>query len=74
MLDRHVEGIRLPGIRMLRLLTYPLHRIEKLLSRLAEDPAAFELVIAVSDKHVRKRLERFVMTANKQIVNRIQSK
>ena len=54
--DEHLpRGFGLPDFRLMRVVTYPLRSVERLLERLAEDPHAWPAVLARSDEWMQQR-------------------
>ena len=51
-----IEGLALPELEMMRVVTYPLKRVETLLHRLGEDPSKAEELERVSDSVMRERM------------------
>jgi hypothetical protein len=51
-----VEGFALPELELMRVVTYPLRRIETLLERLAQNPHLSSKVFMASCPHVRNRM------------------
>ena len=52
-----IRGFGLPDFRMMRVVTYPLHSVERLLQRLADDPHSWSAVLARSDKRIQQRAD-----------------
>ena len=53
-----LAGLSMPDYRILRVVTYPLRRIENLLARSAEMSHMWDEIRACSDETIRKRMEQ----------------
>ena len=59
LLDKQdIAGFALPHLRMFRIVTYPLRRVETMLARIGHKPELWEDLLSSSDAWVRKRAER----------------
>ena len=56
--EQDIAGFALPHLRMFRVVTYPLRRVETMLARVGDKPVLWEDVQRSSDAWVRKRTER----------------
>ena len=53
-----IEGFALPELEMMRVVTYPLRRIETLLERLGQNPHLSSKVSMASCAHIQNRMRR----------------
>ena len=56
--ETDTTGFALPHLRLHRVVTYPLTRIEVLVSRALRSPAMWEAIHAKSEKSIRQRIDR----------------
>ena len=56
--EQDIAGFALPHLRMFRIVTYPLRRVETMLARIGHKPELWEDLLSSSDAWVRKRAER----------------
>ena len=55
-IEDELEGYGFPSLKMMRVVTYPLKGVERLLSRLGEDPDALEKLRASSKPWIQQRM------------------
>ena len=55
--EMDTAGFALPHLRLHRVVTYPLKRIEVLVSRAMRSPAMWEAIHARSEKCIQQRIE-----------------
>ena len=53
-----VIGFGLTDLQLMRVVTYPLTAVERLLERLAEEPQMWPVLLARSDEWIQRRVSR----------------